>query len=476
MKAARVADYRRHLTSKVQRWGTSISAFSVKEVPSLGSIDVPFTSPFTVLCGPNGVGKSTLLTALRATLDGNEQAHDSSFGRKLGSGGTYLSLQVDRKSLETEVLFNNGAVARTNGEPCPVVYINTGDTIFSLQDLMCKFESREDLLNGAGTKELEPEEVEEVNYILRRDYRRIAVSEVELNQIAPYFEVSYGDDDYDSRTMGAGELAALYIWWKVKSAAKESIILVEEPETFLSPATQEVIGNFLLAEAYDKGHCVTITSHSAPIISPLPRDSLKFFYRAGGALKLAEQPTPALLESIGIKKPVSSVFFVEDEAAQIFLRLLLEHVDPLLSTTISIDIRNGHGGIKTALGELSNVNSPIKFIGMFDGDMRDDVDVGQLKHALFLPVQAPIETVFRAMVKNDPKQLALMRGVLEGRVDEILYGAEGTDHHDWYRAVCKGFGLTKEQLFSTLFVLWHRIEGNSEATKEWHSAVLRELA
>ena len=475
MKAAQVADYRRHLTTKVHRWSTSFGTFSVAEVPSLGSIDVPFTSPFTVLCGPNGVGKSTLLTALRATLDGNEQAHDSSFGRKLRSGGAFLSLQIDRQPHETEVSFNNGAVVRASGEPRSVIYINTGDTIFSLQESMCKFDSREDLLNGAGTKELVAEEIEEVNYILRRDYRRIAVSEVELEQIAPYFEVSYGDDDYDSRTMGAGELAALYLWWRIKSAPQNSIILVEEPETFLSPATQEVIGNFLVAEAFDHGHCVTITSHSGSIISPLPKDSLKFFYRAGGALRLAERPTPALLESIGIMKPVSALFFVEDEAAQVFLRLLLEHVDPLLSTTIAIVVRNGHGGIKSALSELSGLECPFRFIGMFDGDMRDEADLNHLEHAMFLPGQEPIETVFRLMVKADPEQLASMRGAPQGKIDEILYGAEGADHHDWYRALCKGLGLTMEQLLSTLFVLWQRTEVNAEAIKHWHASVLQKL-
>lgn len=471
MKAARVADYGRYLSTKAARWTSSLVTFSLRDVPSLGSIDVPFSSAFTVLCGPNGVGKSTLLSALRAALDGNGGAEETNFGRKLSSGRAYLGLQNAKAALETEVTFNNGAVTRVSGNATQVVFINTGETVFSLQEEMCKFNSREDLLNGAGSKELNAAEVEEISYILRRDYRRITLSEVELGEVFPFFEVSYGDDDYDSRTMGAGELAALYIWWKVRSAEKNSFILIEEPETFLSSATQEAVGNFLVAMAFDCGHCITLTSHSAAIISPLPKGCLKFFYRAAGGLKLAEVPTPALLEMIGITTPVKAIAFVEDEAARTFAKLLLEQVDPVLSATISLEIREGHAKITSALDQLANVDGPIKFLGMFDGDMRADEAIGERSNALFLPGEEPIERIFKALVKSDPKQLASMRGVPEHKISEILYGAEGADHHDWYHAVCKGLGLTKEQLFSTLFVLWQRDEKNTEAMNEWHASV-----
>jgi predicted ATPase len=471
MKAARVHDLQRRLVSKANRWKYSLSTFSVKEIPSLGSIDIPFTSPLTIICGPNGVGKSTLLTALRATLDGSAGAPGSNQSRKLASGGSYLSLEADGIVCETEVSFNNGVPTRQSGTPQDVVFISTGETIFSLQDELCEFDSREDLINGSGTKNLNEQELEEVNYILKRDYRRIAVSEVELEQekIVPFFEASYGDDDYDSRTMGTGELAALYIWWKLKSAGENSFILLEEPETFLSPATQVALGDFLLSEAFSRGHCITMTSHSAALISPLPASSLKFIFRAGGTLRLSDPPTPSMLEKLGIRSSVNMLLLVEDAAARNFLKLLLEQVDPILSANVAIEIMQGHGGITRALDGLKDLKGPIRFLGVYDGDMRGNGDIQKLQNALFLPGDDAIESAFKKFVIANPEQLAANRGIPQEKVLEILYGAEGADVHDWYEALCVGLGLSREQLLSALFVLWKREPANAKAIDEWHT-------
>ncbi len=475
MKAAKVKDLHRHLTTKKARWTSTLNTFSIKEIPSLGSIDIPFTSPFTVICGPNGVGKSTLLTALRLTLEGDVGLPASAFSRKLTSGNSYLALEADGESFESEVSFNNGVPTRTSGDARPVVFISTGETIFLLQNSLCEFDSREDLINGAGTKELNKQELEQVNYILKRDYRRVALSEVELDGIVPFFEVSYGDDDYDSRTMGIGELSALYIWWDLTRAEKNSFILLEEPETFLSPATQEAMANFFLSEALSKGHCITITSHSAAMIAHLPPSSLKFIFRAGGALQLSDPPNPSTLEKLGIKSHVNSILLVEDAAAETFLKLLLELVDPILSATVVIKIRDGHGGITRTLREVAEIQGPIRFIGVYDGDMRTNDAIVQMENAFFLPGDEAIEACFKKLVTAQPDQLAAIRGVADKKVLEILSGAEGADLHDWYHAICAGLGLSREQLLASIFVLWQREPGNNEVIENWYSELLKAL-
>lgn len=467
MRSARRKDLHRHLVEKIHRWSSSLDTFSTQQIPGLGSIDISFTSPFTVICGPNGIGKSTLLHALRLTLDGDAEPQGASFAKKLNSGGSFLSMQIDGARQEIEAQFNNGVAIRSVGSLCKTVFISTGEKIFSLQDSLCEFNSRDDLVNGAGTKILSEKELQEVNYIVKRDYRQVCVSEVELNEISPYFEVTYGDDSYDSRTMGTGELAALYIWWKIKSAEKNSFILLEEPETFLSPATQESISNFLVSESYANGHCITMTTHSAAIISSLPPTSLKFMFRAGGTLRVAAPPTPILLEKLGIKSVLSMILMVEDIAAGTFLKHLLEEVDPVLSASVRIEVRNGHGGVTRALREVCDFQGPVKFIGMYDGDMRANEDILQIKNALFLPGNEPIESAFRKLVIAHPEQLAVMRGVATEKILEILSSAEGADIHDWYYELCTGLGLTHEQLLSNLFVLWKRIPSNGDVIKEW---------
>ena len=63
VRAARVVDHRRHLRDKRDRWKFRLERFAFEGIPSLGREELSFSSPLTVICGPNGVGKTTLLRA-----------------------------------------------------------------------------------------------------------------------------------------------------------------------------------------------------------------------------------------------------------------------------------------------------------------------------------------------------------------------------------------------------------------------------
>lgn len=86
MRYARLLDYRRRLITKVQKWTSRVDSLTYADVPTLGSMDLLLSSPLTVFCGPNGVGKSTLLGVLRAALEGVAFDGDNQFFRKVGAG------------------------------------------------------------------------------------------------------------------------------------------------------------------------------------------------------------------------------------------------------------------------------------------------------------------------------------------------------------------------------------------------------
>jgi len=52
--------------------------------------------------------------------------------------------------------------------------------------------------------------------------------------------------------MGAGEFAAFFLWWNLARAARFSVLLIEEPETFLSPGSQAAFSDRLLSIMYSK--------------------------------------------------------------------------------------------------------------------------------------------------------------------------------------------------------------------------------
>ncbi len=66
VRAARAQDFRRRLRERAGDWVLKLERFSFAGIPSLGEGDVPFLSPLTVISGPNGVGKTTLLRAIWA--------------------------------------------------------------------------------------------------------------------------------------------------------------------------------------------------------------------------------------------------------------------------------------------------------------------------------------------------------------------------------------------------------------------------
>lgn len=476
MRHARAGDYRRRLVTKKARWKVGISRLSYEAVPTLGSLDLMITTPFTVLCGPNGVGKSTLLGTLRAALEGENFSPDAYFKRKATSGSATIEYSINGKQISNTVDIKNGEATLQSGASQSTVFINSGEAIPRLQTEFCAFDNRDDLLNGAGSVELTTDELAQVKYVLHRDYQRVVLSEVETSHFVPFFEVTHGDDQYDSRTMGAGELAALYVWWKIKTAEINSFVLIEEPEAFLSSATQEALGNFLVWQAYTKGLCMIVTSHSAPIVGPLPYECRRYIFRSGGNLKIADKPSVELLRKIGIRPTMRGMLFVEDHAAKTFTKLMLEHVDPLLASGLSIQVSGSDGEISAVLKSIGSIEGSLSVIGMYDGDMRVQVATSEFKNAMCLPGSDPIEVVFRSLVITSTEVVATHRGITKQKLEEVLYSAEGADHHDWYETVCNGVGLTKEQLMANLFVIWMREKSNSDAVGGWFAELYAMLS
>jgi hypothetical protein len=301
-----------------------------------------------------------------------------------------------------------------------------------------------------------------LSFLARRDYRSVALYEVDAEKPVPFFEVAYGSDRYDSRTMGSGELAVFSLWWALERSARGTIILIEEPETFLSPAIQEAFGHYLTSAVVEKELCAVVTSHSAEIIGQLGKENLRFLSRERtGVRVMTDQPPPILLQSVGIRSPVEALVFVEDNAARNFCRAILERFDPNLARKISIDVRKGDGEIIRALQVMADVRCPITFVGLIDGDMRHAVPADIAYLSAFLPGEQSVELLFREALEADSSFLAEASGV--ANIDSILAALEGSNHHDWFENLSKELGLTKDQLFPLLFRTWIRMDGSEES-------------
>jgi len=462
VRAARALDFHRRLRERAGDWPFKLERFSFSGVPSLGEGDVPFLSPLTVISGPNGVGKTTLLRAIWASANPTNAVSTAITAQKLQGGKASLSFQFHGEAKKSEVTFARGTVQGGTDLGVEVLHLDSASEVAEQQKLFCAFSTIEDLINGVGSKSLEGKILAKINYLARRDYRSVQLYEVEDGNggAIPFFEVAFGDDRYDSRTMGAGELAIFFLWWSIERASENAMVLVEEPEVYLSPASQAALCNFLVESAVEKHLIFVVTSHSAEIISSLSDENLVFIFRRQQGIKVVDgPPPPALLETIGIAPSVDIIVFVEDDAAATFCGQLLERFKPSLARRVEISPRSGDGNIIAALRSVGDQFRAIKFVGLFDGDARARIPADVEASSVLLPGDKPIEIIFRELVEADPA--ALTNAIGSQNLEVILFGLQGRDHHDWYEGLCQQLGLTKAQLFPTLLQIWMRHEENA---------------
>lgn len=459
MRRARLSDWQRRLQSRQKDWRIRISRFAFESIPSLGTAEVPIVSPLTVFCGPNGTGKTTLLRALWATLDPAGASTVMAERRVNRAGSASADIVWSDTPSTLEVDFSVDLLQPRHVSVTPVVYVDSASETRKHQDFFSRFESVDEITNGAGMNVLDQKSLSEINYILQRDYRSVNLYEIEADGVIPFFEVAYANDRYDSRTMGSGEISAFYIWWMLKNMDKDSVVLIEEPEAFLSFACQQSIAEHIIVQIVDKHLCAIISSHSPPLISIMPKESLRFFFRGRTGVEIiANNPPPNYYEKIGIISHFEAIVFVEDALAADFCKGLLERIDASFARRVFIEVCGGDGEIVKAIQVTKNLRGPLSFIGLFDGDMRGKIPENALANSTCLPGQAAIEAVFREMVAGETAPLAELAG--NTQLPVILATLEGADHHDWYEQISKELGLTRSQLFPMLFQIWYRSEEN----------------
>lgn len=463
MRLARLQDFRRRLRERRQDWTLQLDSFSFGGIPSLGEAGLIFQSPLTAISGPNGVGKTTLLRAIWECARAVQADTRPIDPRKLQAGTATLSFKYANESKSCDVTFGPEIIRQGTPPGVEVLHIDSASEVSAQQKLLGEFTDVEDLINGVGARLLEGKPLTTLNYLACRDYRSAQVYEVEGgNGVMPFFEVAFANDRYDSRTMGAGELALFFLWWSIERAPQGALVLIEEPECFLSPASQEALCNYLIEATVERQLTLVITSHSAPIISALSDENLVFIFRQAQGIKVVDgPPPPALLKTIGIEPPKDTIILVEDDSAEQFCRLLLERLRPSLARRAEISPRGGEGNIVAALRKVAGQFTSMNFIGLFDGDMRNRVPNEVANFCTLLPGDKPIEACFRDLVEADPNSLAIAIGT--NGLDAILFGLQGKDHHDWYAGLCQELGMTKSQLFPVLFQRWIREEVNSTA-------------
>ena len=132
-----------------------------------------------------------------------------------------------------------------------------------------------DLVEPLTPIELTAPELDRLNYVVGKNYARCQLFEIpeyaDFDRF-PYFRVTANGVEYASDAMGQGELSLLIMLWVLRDLKPNSILVLEEPESHVSPRSQAALMNVIAEACSQKGLWVIVTTHSPTVVARIPRE------------------------------------------------------------------------------------------------------------------------------------------------------------------------------------------------------------
>lgn len=449
MRSAKAQDYWN--TAYKRAYSGRFLEFDLNGLNSLKEIRVP--SGILAICGLNGAGKSTIIAALKDIIGISLSDYDI---HKLAS--TEVKAVFSNNGVEITCSNRDGKRLMDQGWDLEkICYLDSAQNT-AVQDFFIRQTNLEELLEQYEEYDLAAEEIEELNGIVGKRYRTCSVRELEETDGAkaiPFCKATVDDIEYDSRSMGSGEHFLFYLFWRIKNIEKGTILIIEEPETYISISSQVHFVDYLAKQMAEKGVTVILTTHSPYILKQIKNENICIVNRVRNSVSIMIPNENHSAETLlGMKPSNKGTFFVEDRVAADFLSVLLEDCAPYLLREYSIDIASGESGITERLHFPQSEKIKYNFIGVYDGDMRDRLSAEKLNWSYcFLPGAKPIEVLFQDFAEHD-EGIERLSALLQKEKEEVfsyMSTLEGIDYHDWFEELRKLIGVDGKTLVRTFY-------------------------
>lgn len=445
MRQAREADIWPTLTKKF--------ASLQSEVLLAEGVAFDLSIPCTVIGGRNGTGKSRVLHSLKSSL---------------GERGVLIDLHALCEQALSVIRNQKDGLA--------------------------------DLKEEAGSMPLPAERIDDLTRIIGRNYERVDWYGLDIvpgdaliaerftwssdpdvtpgteQTVIPYFEATYRGVDYDSLTMGLGELSTHLLFWILQQYehAEQLVILIDEPDAYLPPVAASALLSRLLnicKSRANRGWRVILTTHSADIIADALAQNAFVFLEVGqdGGTKATHcADDPQIANVLLARSPVELVIFVEDESAYHLAQALIDGLGARESEPISVVWGRGCAYMVALRQHLPQSRSAdIGYVLLFDGDQRTNprIPVEQAGHwpAVFLPTDTDPDSLF-VTVGNNATGISTRLGRRVAEVERFIETLEGKDAHDWVNDL--GTQFDRVLVLPALASQW--VNENAVATAAFH--------
>ncbi|WP_442807609.1 hypothetical protein [Trinickia soli] len=427
-----------------------------------GSDDVVVTGRVTAFIGPNGVGKTSFLKSL-----------DSMFMGEFD--------QLARPPIQRIIGFYRGrdfSVDSPDNMATPqglaAEYVSVSLDVHVMQQFFDEQAHLEELLS-----QYEPNNPSQLilglyRHICARDFDSITVIEVEApaaprvteatedseDRVFPFFRVEVAGLKYDNRSMGFGELCACYLVWKLYRTKSGAVILLDEPDSHLSPASRRALSDALALLAKERELWIAFTTHAIELLERM-RETEIFLVHANTV-----RDTPRIVPSetrrnairaLGLASQRRLLVVVEDVDARAAVWYMVNRWASDIADSIDVQIVSGGATEVNRFVSLFPVDARVcKVLAVLDGDKREAF-ANASDTIQFLPGQNdPIEAAV-ALVNRNCELFADKLGVDPVELRRTLLAMAHVNHHDFLTTLLarqKLEGITVEDARKALIGTW----------------------
>lgn len=451
MRIARAKDYWRR--TRKRDYTNYIQDINLNDFNGINTLKME--KGIFAICGLNGAGKSTIISAIKELLGINKNKSEI---LKLQGANVTGHVVLNNKVRECSNVNNN---ALSMGlEENKILFLDYDNARITME-----FFSEEDNLNELLEQNdeiyIDLKNLEEISYLVGKEYTSLKIIEIEDmadNDSIPFFEVVSHGVKYDSRMMGLGEHFLIFLFWKLHKIKENSILILEEPETFIGIESQRHLMDFIAKIVSEKSISTVIATHSPFILENIESKNICILGRLSSGVNVSN-PTIhfSVNDILGSKNVVNGTFWVEDNAAEMFLTIILERYAPCLLRKYTIVAVGSESDITKCLKIINDRKINYNFVGVYDGDMKDKICSEELNcKYTFLPMDTNVESVLKNnLLKNN--NIKAFCDVLKKDVNQIsifLSSIDGKNYHDWFIELCKYVSYDSMLVMRELSKIW----------------------
>lgn len=466
MRSAEVNDYWRKVYKDPRRYCNYI-----KEVSFSDSINKKFSielSPgITTICGLNGAGKSSFIASIKELLG---LSVPSIISKKKFKDQVSAKIVINRTDYDITTE-NNAVSCGLSSELCK--YIDSDLAIAALK--FWDQQNIEELLDGLPDNQFSPDQINTISSLVGKKYtdcisydlgEEIEDGEDYIKQTYTpvFFKVKTQNIEYDSTGMGIGEHFILYIYYILETIKDNSILIIEEPESYISVLSQHRLVDYIAKIISEKKISVIMTTHSPHILKRISADHVRIISnRAGNTTIFIPQNIEEAKQHLGIEYHKSdsniATLFVEDNIARMFVSRLLKEECPFLENIVDVIYVGGHTKITARLSFDDSKYMSHRLVGIYDDDVKEKEDFKseELKWPyLFLPVEDCVEKEIMNFLSEEHSETTLCSklGIQCSTFAAVLSKREGEDLHDWFMDICNDLKIQYETFIKEFYVLW----------------------